>query len=81
MKKLLSALVVASALAPATALAERTEPCPPGVVCLDGERLEVNVPRPRAFYVIDRSRLRHGGEEAQQNFTGDIVDSLERDPF
>lgn len=43
--------------------------------------LEVRVPRPGAFYVINRSRLSLQDTNAPEDFTAEVIDSLELEPF
>jgi hypothetical protein len=49
--------------------------------CITAHDLEVRVPRPGAFYVINRSRLSLQDTNAPEDFTAEVIDSLELEPF
>ena len=79
---LFAALVVLSP-APATAEEDEDTQCHlvNGVYECPDMVLEVELRRPNVFYVVDRSRLRVHLDHADESFTGDVVDSVNQNPF
>ncbi len=77
----LATLVIAAVFIPATATAESAEPCPENVICLPVEDIVSVVQRPRAFYLIDRQRLRHQSTRPERSFTNEILESIDTGPF
>lgn len=57
------------------------EGSPPGLICLGPCEMTVRIPRPNAFYVINRDRMVYDAEQSRQNFTEDLIESVDRDPF
>jgi uncharacterized membrane protein len=80
----LALISLAVVLAPTVAAAEDDMPeCHEvdGVVRCGPVVVHGNVPRPGAFYVIDRSRLSFESTLVDEDFIQDVVDSVNRTPF
>ena len=85
---LLSATCVAAALMVLPAIAASEEDvveCPPGTphgtICLGEREIFGILHRPSTVYVIQRTRLVHDQQAADQSFTEEVVESVDHDPF
>ncbi len=71
-------------LAPPTASAEEGEPecvLRDGVYYCDQVDVFGRVHRPSAYYVIQRARMSRNQEPTGDDFTRDVVESVDQDPF
>ncbi len=53
----------------------------PRVIQLDEIRIEVRVPKPNAFYILNRSNLGYEVLDLRTSFVREIIRSVRREPF
>ncbi len=82
MRHLVLGVLVASALvSPASAQEKKREKGKAKVIQIEALKVEGQIQKPEAFYILQKGEVNFKGLEPQKSFLPEIIESVEKEPF